>query len=80
MCQWLGCNDIDSLDVPFKSDVFVESVDGEKWVIRHSVYVSSADGVPRYDAVTGSYSYGERILPLLNDPPMWWLREVEINH
>lgn len=64
MQQWLRCNDIDPSAVPLNSAVFVESEDGEKWAVRHDVYVM----VPYF-------SQEERLVPLLNDPPMWWLVE-----
>jgi hypothetical protein len=64
MQQWLRCNDVDPATVPLNSAVFVESADGEKWVIRHAVYV-----------MTPSFSQAEHAVPLLNDPPMWWLAE-----
>lgn len=75
--MWLRCNDVDPNDVPFKSDVFVESVDGVSWVIRHVVYVRSAVGALRYDGVRRDYVYEDRRVPLVNDPPMWWLTRVE---
>lgn len=75
VAMWLKFNDVNPSDVPFKSDVFVESVDGVSWVIRHVVYVRSASGSFRYDGVTRDYVYEVRRVPLVNDPPMWWLRE-----
>lgn len=75
VAAWLRCNDVDPADVPFKSDVFVESDEAGVWVIRYVVYVRSLDGVIRYDPVTLKYVYGHRVVPLQNDPPMWWLCE-----
>lgn len=77
LAAWLRFNDVDPNDVPFKSDVFVESVDGDAWVVRFSVYVRSASGSLRYDAEVRDYLYEDRQVPLVNDPPMWWLERVE---
>lgn len=76
VAQWLKCNDVNPNEVPFKSDVFVEiDADGE-WVIRHAVYTRSATGVISYDPVSLTFGMQWRTVPLVNDPPMWWLKDV----
>jgi hypothetical protein len=76
MATWLTCNDVEPNLVPYRSDVFVESADGEKWIIRHQVYVRTELGALTYDAASREYVCEERVVPLLNDPPMWWLEEA----
>lgn len=76
LVAWLKCNDVRPSDVPYPSEVFVETPDGEAWFIRFEAYVRSANGMVLYDAVTEAFEYVERSVPLVNDPPMWWLVEV----
>jgi hypothetical protein len=75
LVAWLRCNDVNLCDVPYKSGVFVESADGECWVIRHALYTRSATGAVQYSATTFEYVFEWRTVPLVNDPPMWWLVE-----
>lgn len=72
MAQWLKCNDVDPHLVPYNSPVFVES-HGQGWTIRHEVYARSESGFLLYDAASRTYACEERLAPLVNDPPMWWL-------
>lgn len=76
MAQWLLCNDVDPNLVPYRSDVFVECDDDDRWVIRHEVYVRTAFGSLVYRAAAREYVYEQRSAPLVNDPPMWWLVEA----
>lgn len=76
LVAWLKCNDVDPRDVPYPCAVFVETPDGEEWFVRFDVYVRNEFGAIRYDAATLSFEYAERSVPMLNDPPMWWLEEA----
>jgi hypothetical protein len=78
MAQWLQCNDIVPNEVPFKTDVLVELDTDGVWVIRHAVYARTSAGLIRRDAALRGYAYDWRSVPLLNDPPMWWLKEVSV--
>lgn len=76
MAAWLACNDVDPRHVPYPSQVFVESEDGERWFIRFEAYVLSASGVTAWDPVARSYNCVRRSVALVNDPPMFWLVEA----
>lgn len=76
MVSWLRCNDVDPNEVPYTSQVFVETLDGERWFIRFEVYGRDAAGFIAYDQATEQFVYAERSVGMLNDPPMWWLEEV----
>lgn len=76
LVAWLKCNDVRPSDVPYPSQVFVETPDGEEWFIRFEAYARNAAGFIAYDSATETFEYVERSVPLLNDPPMWWLVEA----
>lgn len=76
LVAWLKCNDVNPRDVPYPSQVFVETPDGEEWFVRFEAYARSASGFIAYDPVAEAFEYVERSVPLLNDPPMWWLVEA----
>lgn len=59
LVSWLGCNDVDPIDVLYPCGVMIGSSDGQTWWIRYEARKQ------------------ERVIPLLNDPPMQWLKEVE---
>lgn len=73
---WLSCNDVDPRDVPYPATVFVETADGESWVIRFEAYARNEVGAIMYDPAADQFAYVERTAVLVNDPPMWWLEEV----
>lgn len=76
LVAWLKCNDVRPSDVPYPSQVFVETPDGEAWFIRFEAYVRSASGMVLYNAAESAYEYVERVVPLVSDPPMFWLVET----
>ncbi len=76
LVAWLRCNDIDPRDVPYKSEVFIRTDDGEKWYVEFDAYVRSEAGLLKYDVVEETFAYDVCRVPLLNDPPMWWLKEA----
>jgi len=75
MCAWLVCNDVSPRDVPLGSEVFVESDAGGVWTIRHRRYVRSASGAIVFDPLVQGPVKEWHQVPLVNDPPMWWLVE-----
>lgn len=75
MVAWLRCNDIDPDEVPFGSDVFMGTDDGTSWMIRYPVYARLPSGAVRCDLPTLKPAYDWREVPLMNDPPVWWLKE-----
>lgn len=76
MAAWLKCNDVDPCDVPYPARVFVETADGINWVIRYDTYVRTESGAIKFDFAREIFEYAERTVPLVNDPPMWWLKGV----
>jgi hypothetical protein len=76
MATWLLCNDIAPTDVAYRTDVFVSSADGTDWFVEFDGYARTSAGVIRYDAATEAFVLQTRRVPLLNDPPMFWLRET----
>jgi hypothetical protein len=77
LAVWMKINDIDVDEVPYSSPVFVEVDEAGDWSIRYDVYVRSVSGVILYDRVRQEFEIAERSMPLVNDPPMWWLKEME---
>lgn len=75
LMAWLRCNDVDPRDVPYGAAVVIGTPDGEAWFIRFDSYVRTAAGVLRYDPFSEDFEYVERSVPLVNDPPIWWLAE-----
>lgn len=76
LSAWLKCNDVSPSDVPYPSVVLVETADGEAWFIQYEAYVRNASGHITYDAVTETFEYEVRTIPMVSDPPMWWLTEA----
>lgn len=76
LVAWLRCNDVEPYDVPYKSEVFIGSDDGEKWYVEFDTYVRSETGLIKYDVVAESFAYDVYRVPMLDDPPMWWLVEA----
>lgn len=74
LVAWLKCNDVNPSDVPYPSRIFVETADGTDWVIRYDTYVRTVTGTIKFDFATETFEYTEAVAPLLNDPPMGWLK------
>ena len=78
MIAWLKCNDVHPSDVPYPPQVFIQTADGERWFIRFETFVRSESGSIRYDATLETFTLEDRLVELVNDPPMWWLQEVPL--
>lgn len=76
MVAWLRCNDVDPRDVPYQSRVFVETPDSESWFIRYEAYAYNEAGFIMYNSAAEEFAYVERLVVMVNDPPVWWLEEV----
>jgi hypothetical protein len=76
LVAWLRCNDVDPRDVPYKSEVFIGTDDGVAWFVEFDAYVRSEIGAIKYDLVTETFAYDVCRVPLVNDPPMGWLKEA----
>jgi hypothetical protein len=76
LIAWLGFNGVRAGDVPYPSQIFVETEDGAEWVIRYEAYARSESGRLKYDLRTETFEYVECQAPLMYDPPMWWLKRT----
>ncbi len=76
MTAWVQFNGLSPSDVPYPSQMVIWSDDGEQWWIEYTAYKRAASGVLLYDPATDGFRYEMRTVPLLYDPPMWWLEET----
>lgn len=72
---WMDFHQVKPTDMPYQSDVFVKSDDGEEWWIQYQAYRRSPGGTVLYDSKAATFRYETRTVPLAYDPPMWWLIE-----
>lgn len=76
LVAWLEFNGVRPRDVPYPSEIFVETSDGVEWFIRYETYVRSEAENIVYDLATEMFECEERLTPMAYDPPMWWLRDA----
>lgn len=77
MAAWVRLNEVDPQDVPYPSLMFVGTDDGVNWRIEYEAYQRSPGGKLMYDPATDTFRYETRTVPMVYDPPMWWLVEDE---
>jgi hypothetical protein len=76
LAAWFRCNDVKPEDVPYPPSVFIETENGVDWIIRFDAYARGPSGRIVWDPVGEEFEFVERTAVMVNDPPMWWLKEA----